>query len=49
MADHERIHHVILNRESTTDFYIIQFLGKVIAGFRESIGVSDHFEITWKP
>lgn len=47
VADYESIDHVILNRESTTEAYVIEFLDKVFMGFRESIGVSDKFEITW--
>ena len=46
VADYESIYHVILNRGSTTEAYVIEFVGKVIMGFRQNIGVSDMFEIT---
>ena len=46
IAEHEHIHHVILNKDSTTEAYVVEFLGKVFMGFRESLGVSDHFDIS---
>ncbi|MYC32000.1 MAG: restriction endonuclease [Chloroflexi bacterium] len=49
VAEHEGVYHVILDKESTTEAYVIEFLDKVIMGFHESIGVSDSVEITWIP
>ena len=49
IAAHESIHHVKLDQNSTIEAYVIEFLDKAILGFRESVGVSDTFEITWTP
>ena len=49
VAKHENIYQVILDKNSTAEGYVIEFLGKVIMGFRENIGVSDWVDITWTP
>ena len=49
IAAHKSIHHVILQKESTTEAFVIEFLGKVIMGCRESIAVSDSIEFNWTP
>ena len=45
IAEHEGIHHVILDRESTTEAYVIEFLGKVIMGLAENLAISDSYYI----
>ena len=49
IAAHESIYHVILDKESTTEAYVIEFLGKVIMGFSENVAVSDWVGINWTP
>ncbi len=49
VAEYESIHHVILDKDSTTEAYVIAFLDKVIMGFRESWGFSDRGDITPTP
>lgn len=49
LVEHEIIHHVILDRESSTEAYVIAFLDKVIMGFHENLGVSDWIDFTWTP
>ena len=46
VAKYESIHHVILDKDSTTEAYVVEFLDKVIMGFSGSIGVSDWVEFT---
>ena len=45
VAEYEGIHRVILDKESTTEAYVIEFFGKVTMGFTESLVISDsvHF------
>ena len=49
VVKHENIYQVRLDKNSTAEGYVIEFLGKVIGGFRENIGVSDSVEIIWTP
>ena len=49
VANHENIHHVVLDKESTTEAFVIKFLGRVMMGVQERIGVSDWVEIEWTP
>ena len=49
VAEHEGIYHVILDKDSTTEAYVIEFLHRVIMGFRESWGFSDRGDITPTP
>ena len=49
IAEHESIHHVILDKDSTTEAYVIEFLDKVFVGFRDTLYVSDWFEISDTP
>ena len=46
VAKHENIFQVILDKNSTAEGYVIEFLGKVIMGFRESFVFSDWGDIT---
>jgi len=49
LAEHEVIHHVILDKDSTNEAYVIEFLGKVIMGFTENLAISDSFRFDPAP
>ena len=49
VAEHESIHHVILDKNSTTEAYVIGFLDKAFVGFRDTFYVSDWFGINDMP
>ena len=49
VAEYESIHHVILDKDSTTEAYVIELLDKVFIGVRETLYVSVRFEISDTP
>ena len=40
---------MILDKDSTTEAYVIEFLDKVFVGFRDTLYVSDWYEISDTP
>ena len=45
IAEHEAIHHVMLDENSTAEAYVIAFLGKVIMGLAENLAISDSYYV----
>ena len=49
LAEHENIYHVILDKDSTTEGFVIEFLDKVTIGSHDNLWMSDWIEFTWAP
>nr|WP_320116501.1 restriction endonuclease [uncultured Desulfuromonas sp.] len=45
VAKHEGIQHVILDKESTTSDYMLQFLNKIFIGITEKVTFTDSFHV----
>ncbi|MFV9645129.1 MAG: restriction endonuclease [Desulfobacterales bacterium] len=45
VADHEGIHHVILDPKSTTSDYMLKFLNQIFVGISDTVKMSDKVQI----
>ena len=45
IAEHEKIHHVILDPKSTTTDYMLKFLNQIFIGFSDTVKLTDKLHI----